>query len=95
MNGEQAKPLRWWHYATCIKVSAVLGIFQARVLQLVAISFQGIELESPTLQPDVLLSEPPGKSLVLMDVRTSVDSFMKLGNYKNLELARHSMKAES
>ena len=55
----------------------------------------GIELGSPTLQADALLSEPPGKPLVLMDVSNSVDSFMKLGNYKNLELARHSMKAKS
>ena len=44
------------------------GIFQARVLQWAAISFSrdlpdpGIELGSPALQADSLMSEPPGKS---------------------------------
>ena len=43
--------------------SSVRGIFQARVLEWVAISFSRIAIEpwSPTLQADALLSEPPGK----------------------------------
>ena len=46
---------------------SVHGIFQARVLKWVAISFcrgssdPGIEPGSPTLQADALPSEPPGK----------------------------------
>ncbi|MES7760928.1 hypothetical protein U6J64_12300, partial [Cutibacterium acnes] len=45
----------------------VHGIFQARILEWVAISFSGdlpnpgIEPRSPTLQADSLPSEPPGK----------------------------------
>ena len=45
----------------------VHGIFQARVLEWVAISFSGdlpdpgIEPRSPALQADTLPSEPPGK----------------------------------
>ena len=48
--------------------SSVHGIFQARVLEWVAISFSrdlpnpGIKPGSPALQADVLLSEPPGKT---------------------------------
>ena len=47
--------------------SSVHGIFQARVLEWVAISFSrdlpdlGIEPSSPALQADALPSEPPGK----------------------------------
>ena len=47
--------------------SSVHGIFQARVLKWVAISFsrgssqRGIKPWSPALQADTLLSEPPGK----------------------------------
>ena len=47
--------------------ASVHGIFQARILEWVAISFSrdvpnpGIEPGSPTLQADTLLSEPPGK----------------------------------
>jgi len=47
--------------------SSVHEIFQARVLEWVAISFSrgffdpGIEPGSPALQADTLLSEPPGK----------------------------------
>ena len=47
--------------------SSVHGIFQARVLDWVAISFSGglpnpgIEPRSPSLQADALPSEPPGK----------------------------------
>ena len=43
------------------------GIFQARILEWVAISFSngssqpGIELTSPALQANALPSEPPGK----------------------------------
>ena len=49
--------------------SPVHGIFQARVLEWVAISFSrgsshpGIESGSPALQADALPSEPPGKPL--------------------------------
>ena len=48
-------------------VSSVHGIFQARILEWVAISFSrdhpdpGIEPRSPALQADSLPSEPPGK----------------------------------
>ena len=48
--------------------SSLHGIFQARVLECVAISFsnvsptQGLNPGSPTLQADALLSEPAGKS---------------------------------
>ena len=43
--------------------SSIHGIFQARVLEWVAISFSrgSSQPRSPTLQADVLLSEPPGK----------------------------------
>ena len=47
--------------------SSVHGIFQARVLEWIAISFSrdlpdpGIEPRSPALQADALLSEPAGK----------------------------------
>ena len=45
--------------------SSIHGIFQARVLEWIAISFSrgssGIEPGSPTLQADALPSEPPGK----------------------------------
>ena len=50
---------------------SVHGILQARVLEWIAISFSrdipnpGIKPRSPTLQPDALPSEPPGKSKVL------------------------------
>ena len=46
---------------------SVHGIFQARVLEWIAISFSrdlpdpGIEPRSPALQADALPSEPPGK----------------------------------
>ena len=46
---------------------SVQGILQATILEWVAISFfrdlphPGIEFESPALQADSLLSEPPGK----------------------------------
>ena len=49
--------------------SSIHGIFQARVLEWVAISFSrgfshpAIEPRSPELQPDTLLSELPGKPL--------------------------------
>ena len=47
--------------------SSVRGIFQARILEWVAISspgdlpVPGVELRSPTLQADALSSEPPGE----------------------------------
>ena len=47
--------------------SSVHGIFQASILEWVAISFSrgssrpGIEPRSPTLEADALTSEPPGK----------------------------------
>ena len=49
--------------------SSVYGIFQARVLEWVAISFSrdlpdpGMKPRSPALLADALLSEPPGKPL--------------------------------
>ena len=51
----------------CSQPASVYRIFQARVLEWVAISFSrgspdpGIEPQSPTLQADALPSEPPGK----------------------------------
>ena len=48
--------------------SSVHGILQARILEWAAISYYrgsshpGIKPQSPTLQADSLLSEPPGKS---------------------------------
>ena len=50
--------------------SSAHGIFQARILEWVAIPFSRgssqprVEPRSPELQADSLLSEPPGKSLV-------------------------------
>ena len=50
------------------------GIFQAGILEWVAISFSrdlpdpGIELESPALQADALQSEPPGTFHILYKV---------------------------
>ena len=47
--------------------SSVQGIFQARILEWVAVSFPGdlpdpeIEVRSPTMRADSLPSEPPGK----------------------------------
>ena len=52
--------------------SSIHGIFQARILESVAISFSGdlpdpgIEPRSPELQADSLLSEPPGKPFALL-----------------------------
>ena len=51
--------------------SSVHGIFQAIVLEWIAISFSkgfpdsGIEPRSPALQADSLLSEPPGRPFLL------------------------------
>ena len=52
--------------------SSVHGILQARILEGVAIPFSrdllnpGIEPESPALQTNPLLSEPPGKAIDLI-----------------------------
>ena len=52
--------------------SSIHGVLQARILEWVAIPFSrdlpdpGIELRSPVLQADSLVSEPPGKSSVIM-----------------------------
>ena len=52
---------------TSLPGSSVHGIFQARVLEWIAISFSrdlpdpGIEPGSPALRADALQSEPPGK----------------------------------
>ena len=49
---------------------SIHGIFQARILEWVAVSFSrgfpnpGIELRSPALQPDTLPAEPPGKPII-------------------------------
>ena len=48
------------------------GILQARILEWVAIPFlgdlpdAGIELRPPALQADFLLSDPPGKPIMLI-----------------------------
>ena len=53
---------------------SVHGILQARMLKWVAIPFSrvysnpGIEPRSPTLQTDFLLSEPPGKPLIMIEI---------------------------
>ena len=58
---------RVWFFATPWSVASVCGIFQARILEWVAIPFSmgssdsGIEVGSPILQADSLPSEPPGK----------------------------------
>ena len=48
--------------------SSVQGIFEARILEWVAIAFSRGSYQprngSPTLQADSLLSEPPGKSFL-------------------------------
>jgi len=50
--------------------STIHGVFQARVLEWVAVSFSrvlpdpGIEPRSPTLQADILLPEPPGQPIL-------------------------------
>ena len=55
--------------------SSVHGILQARILEKVAIYFSrgssspGIELGSPALQADSLLSKPPGKFLHVIKLR--------------------------
>ena len=52
--------------------SSVHGILQARILEWVAIPFlgdlpdAGIELRPPALQADSLLSDPPGKPIMLI-----------------------------
>ena len=57
------------HVDCSLPGSYVYGSLQERILELVAMSFQGIfESQdwtwSPALQADSLLSEPPGKSKV-------------------------------
>ena len=64
--------------------SPVHGILQARILEWVAIpcSRRSSQPESPALQTDSLLSEPPGKSK-----NTGVDSlFLPEGNFQTQEL---------
>ena len=58
--------------------SSVYGILQARMLEWVAITFsrgilphQGIELGSPALQADSLLSEPLGKNIIILDIHNT------------------------
>ena len=74
-----------------LPVSSVHGIFQARTLEWVAISFSrgssnpGIESRSPTLlQADALLSEPPGKpdinSLLCIKQIINEDILYSIGN---------------
>ena len=64
----QLCPTLWDPMDRSLPGSSVHGIFQARVLEWVAISFSrgssqpGIEPRSPALQADTLPSEPPGKS---------------------------------
>ena len=64
--------------------SSVNGIFQARVLDWIAISFSGdlpdpgSEPRSPALQADALPSEPPGKpigSIFIHLIRTDSNVF--------------------
>ena len=63
---------RKWKLFSCVWLCdsmdcIVYGILQARILEWVAVPFSrdlpslGIELRFPTLQPDSLSSEPPGK----------------------------------
>ena len=63
----QSCPTLWNHVDSLKPGSSIHEIFQARVLEWVAISFSrgssrpGIEPSSPALQADALPSEPPGK----------------------------------
>jgi len=51
-----------WHLMDCSPPgSSVHGIFQARILEWVAMPSSGVKPSSPVLQVDSLLSEPPGK----------------------------------
>ena len=61
--------------------SPVHGILQARILEWVAIPFSrassrpGIEPKSPALYVESLLSEPPGKPIMVADA-VAVSSFI-------------------
>ena len=70
-------------------VSFVHGIFQARILEWVAISFPRglpnpeIEPRSPALQADSLPSEPPGKVCIILKLNVV---WVNLGFYSVLLL---------
>ena len=70
-------------------VSFVHGIFQARILEWVAISFPRglpnpeIEPRSPALQADSLPSEPPGKVYIILKLNVV---WVNLGFYSVLLL---------
>ena len=72
--------------------SAVHGIFQARILELAAISFSsgssqpGIEPRSPALQTDALLSEPLGKCR-LFTTRAILEANLKTAKVKSSPLS--------
>ena len=69
--------------------SSVQGIFQARVMEWVAISFfgdlpnPGIEPRSPTLQTDTLLSEPPRKPMIWVQSESQLFHFLFEESWKN------------
>ena len=81
-----------------LSASSIHGIFQARVLEWISISFSrgssrpGIEPMSPALQADALPSEPPGKpesEEAEIKLLTSVGSQRKQGNSKKHLLLPH------
>ena len=81
-----------------LSTSSVHGIFQARVLEWIAISFSrgssqpGIKLGSPALQAGALLSEPSGKpesEEAEIKLLTSVVSQRKQGNSEKHPLLPH------
>ena len=67
----QSRPTLCYPMDCCLLGSSTHGIFQARILEWVSISFSsglpnsGIKPWSPTLQADSLPSEPPGKPTIV------------------------------
>ena len=61
-----------WDPMDCMSVFSVHGILQARMLKWVAIPFSRESsnpgIGSPTLQTEFLLSEPPGKPLIMIEI---------------------------
>ena len=82
----EVKPLSRLRLTNCsLSGSSVHGIFQARVLEWIAISFSrgssrpGIKPGSPVLQADALPSEPPGKpQLFLQCLPLTLTSFISI-----------------
>ena len=77
----------WWDCS--LSGSSVHGILQARILEWVAISFSRGSSRPrdwtgfPTLQVDSLPSEPPGKLLLFIQIRSVAQSCLTLCNPMN------------